>query len=118
MKSTFLLFAIVLFMSCSTTKNSKESMDKSQNTSMETKKMMEGGFLAGTISASTTQGDCPFTIKVDGDEGSYFLDPINLDESYKKDGEKIWFTYNGLRMMNRCDKASPISIKEIQKRAD
>lgn len=118
MKSTFLLFTMVLFMSCSTTKNSKENMDKLQNTNMETKKMIENGFLAGTISASTVAGDCPFTIKVEGDEGSYFLDPINLDETYKKEGEKIWFTYNGLRMMNRCDKASPISLKEIQKRSD
>lgn len=118
MKSTLLLFAIVLFMSCSTTKNTKESMDKAQNTAMESKKMIENGFLAGTISESTAEGDCPFTIKVNGDEGSYFLDPINLDETYKIDGEKIWFTYNGLRMMNRCDKASPISIKEIQKRVE
>jgi len=109
---------MVLFMSCSTTKNTKENMDKTQNTAMETKKMIENGFLAGTISQSTMAGDCPFTIKVESEDGSYFLDPINLDETYKIDGEKIWFTYNGLRMMNRCDKASPISIKEIQKRAE
>lgn len=118
MKSTLLLFAIVLFMSCSTTKNTEDAMDKTQNTSLETEKMIEKGFLAGIIVSSKKEGECPFTIKVKGDEGAYHLDPINLDESFKKDGQKIWFTYNGLRMMNRCDYANPISIKEIQKRAE
>ena len=117
MKSTLLLFTIALFMSCSTTKNTQEAMDKSQ-TSMESKKMIEKGFLAGVIVSSKKEGECPFTIKVKGDEGAYFLDPINLDESFKKDGQKVWFTFSGLRMMNRCDNANPISIKEIQKRAE
>lgn len=117
MKSTLLLFTIVLFMSCSSTKNTKETMDKTQ-TSMEAKKMIEKGFLAGTIVVSTKEGECPFTIKVKGDEDAFHLDPINLDESFKRDGQKVWFTYNGLRMMNRCDNANPISIKEIQKRAE
>ena len=44
------------------------------------------------------------------------LDPINLEESMKKDGLKVWVTYQGLRMMNRCEKANPVSIVEIEMR--
>jgi hypothetical protein len=66
---------------------------------------------------SKAEGDCPFAIMVEAEE-PYYLDPINLDESYKVAGEKIWFKFRGLRMMNRCDKASPIEISEIQKREE
>jgi len=46
-------------------------------------------------------------------------DPINLDESFsafKQDGMKVWFTFAGLRMMNRCEKANPINLIDIQTR--
>ena len=48
----------------------------------------------------------------------YHLDPINITEEFKKDGEKIWIKFGGLKMMNRCEKANPISIIEIQKRVE
>ncbi len=80
--------------------------------------MIEEGFIKGTIISSKIEGDCPITIQVEGKEGSYFLDPINLEDNYKNDGEKVWFKFAGLRRMNRCEKANPISIIEIQKRVE
>ncbi len=80
--------------------------------------MIEEGFIKGIIVTSKVEGDCPITIQVEGKEGSYFLDPINLEDNYKNDGEKIWFKFAGLRRMNRCEKANPISIIEIQKRVE
>lgn len=117
MKSTLLLFAIVLFAGCSTTKNTKDVVDKTESNAMESKKMIDAGFLKGTIVVSQIKGDCPYTIQMDNDKAN-LLDPINLEESYMQDGVKIWFKYNGLRMMNRCEKANPVSIVEIQKRAE
>lgn len=111
------LFFSLLVFSCNTTVNSVSN--SSENTiQIDSKKMMEAGFIKGTIVTSEIKGDCPITIKVGGKEGAYFLDPINLEENYKKDGEKVWFKFNGLRMMNRCNKANPISVIEIQKRVE
>lgn len=118
MKSILLLFAIVLFTSCSTTKTTAETMEKEEPAVVDSKNMIENGFIRGTIVASTAEGDCPFVIEVAGRQDNYYLDPINLDEVFKKGGEKVWFTYNGLRMMNRCEYATPISIIAMQKRAE
>lgn len=85
------------------------------------KTMKEAGFLEGVIVASSEEGDCPFTIRVlnnDSYSESYLLDPINMTDEYKSNGQKIWFTFAGLRMQNRCDKANPVNIIEIQKREE
>jgi len=111
---SILLLSIFLFSCNSTNKSVSDNSEK--ETQIDAKKMTEEGFIKGTIVTSKVEGDCPITIQVDGKDGSYFLDPINLDDNYKKEGEKIWFKFGGLRMMNRCEKANPISIIEIQKR--
>mgnify|MGYP000069350232 FL=1 len=101
-----LLFPILLF-SCKSTNNSENKI--------AIEKMMEAGFIKGTIVTSTIEGDCPITIKVEGKNGTYYLDPIDLREDFQIEGEQVWFKYGGLRRMNRCEKASPISIIEIIK---
>ena len=119
-KTSILLLALGLF-SCNSA--SKATQDKTTETvSMENEKTMEdGGFLKGVIVASETEGDCPYTIRVIGNDNyseTYLLDPINITEEYMKDEEKVWFKFAGLRMMNRCEKASPINIIEMQKREE
>lgn len=117
MKTTILLVALTLF-SCSSKKTTTDAMPDSKKSEIAAK-MMADGFKMGTIVASEAEGDCPYTIQMEGeDKQAYFLDPINLDESFKKNGEKIWFTYAGLRMMNRCIKANPVNIIDIQKREE
>ncbi len=118
LKTSFtLLFLFALGCGSSTT-NSSEGDVKNENMTMQTEnKMTAAGFTKGTIVASTIEGDCPFTIKVETID-SYLLDPVNLDASYQKDGEKIWVKYVGMRMANRCEKANPVTISEIQKRAE
>ncbi|MCB0457122.1 MAG: hypothetical protein R2776_10050 [Flavobacteriaceae bacterium] len=118
MKSILFAFALVAMISCSTTKTVNETTNKKETTAMDAKKMIENGFERGVIIASTEEKNCPFVIEVAGRQDNYYLDPINLDEAFKKGGEKIWFKYNGLRMMNRCEYANPVSITEIQKRAE
>ncbi len=108
-----LFFSLILF-SCNSI-NKSVSTTSENETQVESKKMIEAGFTDGTITISKKEGDCPITIKVERKEGAYYLDPINLPEDFQKDGERVWFTFGGLRMMKRCDKASPVSIIEIQK---
>jgi len=103
----------IMILSCTTIKDKKNE----ENTATSSEEMMEEGFKKGIIVFSDVEGDCPYTIKMQG-ETAYFLDPINLEEAFKKDGEKVWFKFNGLRRMNRCEKANPVSIETMQKRAE
>ena len=116
-KSTLLLFSIFIMSCCSSTKTSTNN-ENSNTTEMETKKMIEEGYKMGVIVASRKEGDCPITIQILGKE-TYFLDPINIAEKYDViDGDKVWVKFNGLRMMNRCEKANPVSLTEILKREE
>ena len=108
-----LLFSILLF-SCSITNKSITSSSGGELQIVK-EKMMEAGFVKGTIVTSTIEGDCPITIKVQGKDAPYFLAPINLENIEINEGENIWFKFAGLMMMNRCEKANPISIIEIVK---
>jgi len=110
----------IMILSCNTIKDKKNAdgtTASNEEIMAEEKKMMEEGFKKGVIVYSDVEGDCPYTIKMEG-ESAYFLDPINLEEAFRKDGEKIWFKFNGLRRMNRCEKANPVSIETMQKRAE
>lgn len=119
LKSLAFLFTFSIISCCSTTKTVKETeKDATTNTvSMDTQKMMDLGYKKATTVASSLTGDCPFTLQIEGDN-SYLLDPINLEEGYKADGIKLWVKYTPLKMMNRCDKANPVNIVEIQKREE
>lgn len=83
---------------------------------MDPQKLKAEGYMLGTVVYSDKEDDCPYTIQMPGDKMEfYYLDPINLDEKYKKDGQKVWIKFNGLRTMNRCDKATPAEITTIKK---
>ncbi len=111
--------AFAFFISCCGTKErSVQSNTNEEITVMaHEKKMIEDGFMKGTIVYSEKENDCPYTIRVEADE-PYFLDPINLDRAYKSDGAKVWFTFTPLRRMNRCEKANPVNITEMEKRGE
>ena len=116
-KSTFFLLSILIMSCCSSTKSTSNN-DNSNTADMETKQMIEEGYKMGVIVTSRKEGDCPITIQII-DEETYFLDPINIAEMYKViDGDKVWIKFNGLRMMNRCEKANPVSLTEIKKRLE
>ena len=108
---------LLLFMgtSCCTSSKSSQSNKAEDSSAMNETSMMEAGFTLGTIVASQEENDCPYVIKSEVAGNTVMYDPINLGDEYKKDGIKVWYKYDGLRRMNRCDKASPISISEIQK---
>jgi len=117
MKSILVALASLVLASNCTSSKSTTKGDSESNSQAAAKQLMDQGFMKGTIVYSEKENDCPYTIKVEADE-PYFLDPINLDGAYKNDGEKIWFKFTGLRRMNRCEKANPVSITEMQKRGE
>jgi hypothetical protein len=105
-------------MSCCSSTKSNTNSENTNTAEMETKQMMEEGYKMGVIVTSREEGDCPITIQI-LDEETYLLDPINIAEMYKIiDGDKVWVKYTGLRMMNRCEKANPVSLTEIKKRLE
>lgn len=116
LKTSLVLLVLVATSCCTSSKTSKSETKTETNEMMaNSKKMMADGFTMGTIIASTKEGDCPYVISSEIDGNAVMYDPINLEEMYKKDGVKVWYKYNGLRMMNRCEKANPVNISEIQK---
>lgn len=104
-----------------TTSTASETAAETTSTTTDTdtlnpQQLMADGYLLGIIVYSDKDGDCPYTIQMPGDKMEfYYLDPVNLDEKYKKDGQKVWIKFNGLRRMNRCDKATPAEITAIRK---
>ncbi|GGD81861.1 hypothetical protein GCM10011312_02760 [Planktosalinus lacus] len=103
-----LFFFVVLF-SCNSSKKSSE-MEISKNES----EMIEKGFQKAVVIFSENENACPYTLSVEGVD--YLLDPVNLDKNFKVNQEKIWVSYRSLRMANRCNKATPVEIIEIEKR--
>jgi len=121
MKYLIVLLCSLFFINCGSQDNLKREVSKEENEieqKVDRAKMIEAGFLSGTISVKEEESGCPFVIVVEDTDGNYNLDPINLETSFQVDGEKIWFTFTGLRMKNRCPNASPININEIQKRIE
>lgn len=115
LKTSLLLLVLIATSCCTSGKTSKNNTATESNTTMvNAKKLMADGFTMGTIVASTVEGDCPYVISSEIDGNTVMYDPINLEEMYQKQGTKIWYKYNGLKMMNRCDKANPVNVTEIQ----
>ena len=90
---------------------SNESINSKNTKQISTKMMQEKGYKKGTIQFSSQMDKCQYTIKAD--DIPYLIDPINLEDSLKKDQLKIWFTYQALRMKNRCAEANPVRLKDV-----
>jgi len=121
---TVFLFSLGVF-SCgtSTKTTTNENINTTETTTSETtmsdKEMIAEGYQQGVMVYSDKEGDCPYTVQMKGDKMEfYYLDPTNLKDSFKKDSLKIWLKFNGLRIMNRCDKATPIEVIEMKKREE
>lgn len=117
LKLSLTILIVFFFLGCSSTKMKNNSgVDSTIEVKQQNEKFLKEGFIRGIIVYSAIESDCKYTIQVIP-EGNFF-DPINLDDSFKIDGAKVWFKYYPLRMMNRCDKANPISIDHIELREE
>lgn len=116
-------FSMVLsLLSCASPKDPQNhgTVSSSENTTdmdlIHEQKLIEDGFVKGIVVYSTQEGDCAYTIKIENEaENPRYLDPVNWDENFRRDGAEVWIKYHSLRRMNRCDKANPVEIVEIKK---
>jgi hypothetical protein len=100
---------------CASKKTAYNTTVKSDLNTHKQTELISKEFTFGTIEESTEQGDCLYTIRMgENKKDSYYFDPINLKEPYKKNGLEVFFTYRGLRIMNRCVKANPIEVEEMK----
>jgi len=67
--------------------------------------------LKGIILQQSPQEGCPYLIQMEGSP-AYFLDPVNLPPEFAQDKKEVYFTFRGLRQMNRC-KGNPIWILDM-----
>ena len=118
----FTISLIIFFTSCSSSKNTKQETDNNalfnQQSNIEVDKQMEDeGYQIGTVQY-LKNSKCEYII-IDVKTKAKF-DPINISEEtyneFRKDAQKVYYKYRGLRMMNRCPEANPIQILEIKKR--
>ncbi|WP_299221518.1 hypothetical protein [uncultured Aquimarina sp.] len=111
--------AIICFYSCNTTKRTDGKAvndDKNNSQTINSEKMLEKGFIKGTLSTNKSKG-CPYILTVE--KYADKLDPINIQDFFKNDmPEKVWVKYSDLRMNSRCNDARPVSIQEISTRTD
>lgn len=116
-----LLFSFA-FLSCGTSQNSPQNVETNSAEEIEAKKvmaeqMMAAGYLPGRIIYSDLADDCEYTIQLkSGERDFYYVDPINLENPFRVNNQTIWVKFNGLRRMNRCEKAAPVEITEIKNR--
>lgn len=117
-----LVFINFIILSCISSQNQPQNVETNSASEIEAKKitakeMMADGFLPGRIIFSDVAGDCEYTIQLkQGEKEFYYVDPINLEENFRRDNQTIWVKFNGLRRMNRCEKATPVEITEIKNR--
>ncbi|WP_299435269.1 hypothetical protein [uncultured Aquimarina sp.] len=118
LKICIILVSLFLY-SCITTqgtdgKKGEDGKDSSQL--IDSKEMIEKGFIKGTLSISKSEG-CSYILTVE--KYTDKLDPINIQDFFKVDvPEKVWVKYSDLRMNSRCSEARPVSITEVNKRTD
>ena len=119
----FSLFVLgLLFFSCVSTQNQPAAVETNSDSEIEAKKaiakqMLDAGHLPGRIIYSDLAGDCEYTIQlVGGGKEFHYVDPVNLQENFRRDNLTVWVKFNSLRRMNRCEKAAPVEILVIQNR--
>ncbi len=121
LKIIFISFMLAMI-SCVSTQNQPENIETNSPEEIEAKKIaaaekMAAGYIPGRIIYSDLEGDCEYTIQLnDGVRGFYYVDPINLSNKFHTHGQTVWVKYGGLGRMNRCEKAAPVSIIEIENR--
>jgi len=115
-KIAFILIASFGLSYCGSTQKKDQPGSDQVHNEQTAATMEEEGFLKGVIRYSAAEGDCPYVIEVESTDYNYMLDPVNLESEFMTDGVQIWFKFAGLRRPNRCEKASPVNLLEIQRR--
>lgn len=113
MRIYLILTFLSLFMALSC--NSYESAKNNEiNQAQKNKQMIAKGFTQATVILQASEQGCPVILKTESES----FDPVNIDQSFSIDQLEVWVKFTRLRRANRCNMAWPVSIFEIQKKAD
>lgn len=114
--STF-VFAIFL-LSCASKKDNLEvkkeaekSIEAKKDDSNKINKLKAAGYTFGKIVDKTGLDGCSFVIQT---QDSSFLEPIGLEDQYKKNQLSIAFKYRPSRAMSTCMMGKPAVISEVK----
>lgn len=117
-----LSFCTLAMTACISTQNQAQNVETNTPAELEAQKiageeMMAAGYFPGRIIYSDEADDCQYTIQLkDGERDFYYVDPINLDAKFNTDGQTVWLKFTKMEIENRCEKAIPVEIIEIQNR--
>lgn len=103
-------FSVLLLCSCAAGKKSEKN-----TSSDETSASMEG-MTEGIVRISNGESDCAVRIESDAAGDSEGFYPVNLDEKFKKDGLKIYFSYSPSRapLPDNCIGLTAIVIDSVK----
>ena len=115
-KLTSILFLALISFQCASSKKSKSNEQevsiKSEEAAAEQGATMRSkGFTKGVIVDKTGLDGCTFLIEI---SDSKILEPIQLDEKFRKNGLAVYFKYKRSRKATTCMNGQPIIISEIQ----
>ncbi len=108
--SSLFFIAVMAISCCSKKAIVDDETDTKTTTTVKETTFDATGYTEGRIVHSQSEGDCEWVIQLK--DGS-FIEAIQMDEKFLKDGTDIWIKYTPQRRMQRCDKASPVGITEM-----
>lgn len=98
--------------SCSSKKAATETSAPPINKESREEQMLKDGYIKASVK-DNTKSECGFVLTKDP-TGEVFL-PINLEDSLKQDGIKIWLKYRPIKPVQAtCIVGMPISIEDIE----
>ncbi|ARV12091.1 hypothetical protein BTO09_06880 [Gilvibacter sp. SZ-19] len=113
MRPLLSLFAFVFCVAASCNSGQQAKEDSAAKAAKE-QMMTAEGYQAATVVVQAESSGCPVVLKLENE----YVDPIDLKDEFKTDQLEVWVKFSRLRRMNRCDMAGPVSITEIQKKAE
>ena len=118
-KHIYFTFIIALLLSCGETKEISENSDTPDSETSEINENeeeiidMSAAEWDGIIVDKTNVEGCTFLIKTDLGNGDELLEPVHLQEEYRKDGLKVNFTFTYSKRPSKCGVATPILLGTI-----
>lgn len=106
LKTIFVLLFLYL-LSCNSSKAPKSNPVETTD-----KEMIANDFKKGVIKVSDKKEDCPFVIEIQNNTDSYFYEPVDLPDKFKKDNLAVWVKFTLSRRLQRCPKAIPVLLND------
>lgn len=110
------LVALALLLSCNSAKDAAKKEVSETEQKEVSEKMTKEGYKVGEVIVNSEEGsECAFFIKEANT--NTLLDPVNFDDEkfaeFKGDKNVVYFKYQPLRRMSRCNNSQPIQLLDV-----